>query len=91
MLNESEMNLMNNMMKGEEGVSILEDINEKFDDLYRKVEEIRLGKMFNDYGEKDIERYDKYEHFEQKSQNTTRKMNTKPIRLDGIRKENIKG
>ena len=48
------MNLVNNMMKGEEGVSVLEDINEKFEDLYRKVEEIRLGKMFNEYGEKDI-------------------------------------
>lgn len=44
--------------------------------------------MFNDYGEKDVdkfERYEKYEHYENKSQNTARKLKEKPIRLDGIK------
>lgn len=59
-----------------------------------KIEEVKLGKMFNDYGEKDIDRYEKYERYEQyegKSQNTARKLKEKPMRLDGIKRENVKG
>ena len=45
-----------------------------------KIEEVKLGKMFNDYGEKDIDRYEKYERYEQyegKSRNTARKLKEK--------------
>lgn len=42
--------------------------------------------MFNDYGEKDIEKFERYEQYEQKSQQATRKNKEKPIRLDGIKR-----
>lgn len=42
--------------------------------------------MFNEYGEKDVDKFEKYEHYELKSQQTARKLKDKPIRLDGIKK-----
>ena len=42
--------------------------------------------MFNDYGDKDIEKFERYEQYEQKSQNAARKNKDKPMRLDGIKR-----
>ena len=50
---------------------------------------MKLGKMFNEYGEKDIEKFERYEQYEQKSQQATRKNKEKPMRLDGIKREGI--
>lgn len=41
----------------EENNPVITQINNRFEDLYKKVEELKLGKMFNDYGEKDLERF----------------------------------
>ena len=47
--------------------------------------------MFNDYGEKDIEKFEKYQQYEQKSQQAARKNKDKPMRLDGIKNQNVRG
>ena len=56
-LEESEMNVVNQYMGVNQGQNFLEDINRKFEDVYQKIEEVKLGKMFNEYGEKDIEKF----------------------------------
>ena len=81
------MNIVNDIVGSNEGQkSFADEVNEKFEDIYKRIEEIRLGKMFNDYGEKDIEKFERYEQYEQKSQQATRRNKEKPMRLDGIKR-----
>ena len=51
------MNVVNEYMGINQGPNFLEDINRKFEDVYQKIEEVKLGKMFNEYGEKEIEKF----------------------------------
>lgn len=48
--------MVDNMIRGD-SENLIDDINRKFMEMNEKIEEVRLGKMFNDYGEKDIEKF----------------------------------
>ena len=53
-LSDSELNVVNSMFKSDEAGGIIEEINSKFEDLYRRIEEVKVGKIMNDYGERDL-------------------------------------
>lgn len=56
-----------------------------------KIEEIKLGMIVKESGQKQLERFERYEQYEDKSQQAVKKNKEKPIRLDGIKKENLRG
>lgn len=77
MLDRNEMSVVENIIKGEQQSNsdpILAEINLRFEDVYRKLEEVKLGRAFNHYGEKDIQNFERYEHYEKKSEQTTRRL-----------------
>lgn len=49
------MSVVDGYIKQEEETNpVLKEINNKFEDIYRRLEEFKLGKMFNEYGDKEV-------------------------------------
>ena len=50
-----------------------------------------MGRGYATYLQREAEKFERFEQFEEKSRQTTRKIKDKPIQLEGIKVENVKG